>query len=209
MKLTSRNAAFVVGGIITSALGCSTAEPAREPSSASSMVGTTRTTAASAPAEMMLPGLTSTGWMPGTVGCSVASPIVLKPEQMMFGAPPPELPPGATLAVLQGDPKVAGKLFTFRLRLPDGYRVAPHWHFADEHITVMSGSFMIGMGDAFDEKKMEAMPAGGFVVLPARHHHYAMAKGATEVQVHSVGPWKLIYVNPEDDPSRKMPAVRP
>jgi hypothetical protein len=30
-----------------------------------------------------------------------------------------------------------------------------------------------------------------------------MAKGATEVQVHGNGPFKLIYVNPADDPSKK------
>jgi len=203
MKL--KNMAWVVGGIIASALGCSTAEPAREPSSAS-MVGTTQTTAAMAPE--MLPGLTSNGWVQGTVGASALTPIVLRPEQMVFGPPPPELPPGATLAVLEGDPKVAGKLFTLRARLPNGYRIAPHWHFSDEHVTVLSGNFLIGMGDGFDEKKMEVMQPGGFVVLPARHHHYAMANGATEIQIHSVGPWRLIYVNPEDDPSRR-PAPRP
>jgi hypothetical protein len=33
-------------------------------------------------------------------------------------------------------------------------------------------------------------------------HHYAWATGETEVQVHGVGPFKLIYVNPADDPSK-------
>jgi hypothetical protein len=30
-----------------------------------------------------------------------------------------------------------------------------------------------------------------------------MAKGETEVQINGMGPFKLTYVNPADDPSRK------
>jgi hypothetical protein len=32
--------------------------------------------------------------------------------------------------------------------------------------------------------------------------HYAWAKGETIVQVHGMGPFKLVYVNPADDPSK-------
>jgi hypothetical protein len=30
-----------------------------------------------------------------------------------------------------------------------------------------------------------------------------MAKGETTIQVHAMGPFELIYVNPKDDPRKK------
>ena len=51
---------------------------------------------------------------------------------------PASLPPGAEVAVLEGDPAKEGQ-FTMRLRLPDGYKVPPHWHPKVEHVTVFSG----------------------------------------------------------------------
>ena len=36
--------------------------------------------------------------------------------------------------------------------------------------------------------------------MPKGHHHFAWAKGETVVQVHGVGPWAIVYVNPADDP---------
>jgi hypothetical protein len=41
--------------------------------------------------------------------------------------------------------------------LPDGYRVPPHTHPKTERVTVISGTFNIGMGDKFDEKATKAM----------------------------------------------------
>lgn len=49
-----------------------------------------------------------------------------------------------------------------RLKLPDGYRIPPHVHPKPERITVVSGTFNIGMGDTFDASKGAAMPAGTF-----------------------------------------------
>jgi hypothetical protein len=191
------------GLVVTSMLGCGTARTdsgmtAAAPA-ATPMVGTEPTR----PVPAEVPGLTPNGWMPGSVGASVTSPIVVRRGEVQWGPAPPNLPAGATMAVLEGDPGAPGKLFTIRLRMPDGYRIAPHWHFSDEHVTVISGELAAGMGDAFDPSRMSSAPAGGFAVLPARHHHYAMMRGQTEIQIHSVGPWKLIYVNPADDPSRQ------
>src|SRR5947208_1386656 len=65
---------------------------------------------------------------------------------------PPSVPKGAMIAVLEGDPTKAGP-FVFRIKLPDGYRIPPHTHPQTERVTVISGTFNIGMGDTFDEKK--------------------------------------------------------
>ena len=116
-----------------------------------------------------------------------------------WGPAPAVFPAGAQMAVLQGDPSGTG-LFTVRLRLPNGYKIPPHTHPTDEHVTVVSGSFSVGMGKTFDPSKMMALSAGGFATAPANEAHYAVAKGATVVQVHAMGPFAMTYVNPADTP---------
>jgi quercetin dioxygenase-like cupin family protein len=104
-------------------------------------------------------------------------------------------------ALVSGDPTKAGP-FVIRLKVPAGYKIAPHWHPTDENVTVISGTFAIGMGEKFDETKMKTLPAGGYAQMPAEMRHYAMAKTATVVQVHGVGPFVLNYVNPADNPAK-------
>ncbi|HSU93414.1 MAG TPA: cupin domain-containing protein [Gemmatimonadaceae bacterium] len=116
-----------------------------------------------------------------------------------WGPAPAVFPAGAQMAVMQGDPSSTG-LFTVRLRLPDGYKIPPHTHPTDEHVTVVSGSFSVGMGKTFDANKMKTLSAGGFVTAPANEAHYAMARGVTVVQVHAIGPFAMTYVNPADTP---------
>ena len=118
---------------------------------------------------------------------------------LTWGPPPAVFAPGAKFTVLQGDPGKTG-VYAVRLDLPDGYRIAPHYHPTDEHITVISGTFLVGMGDSLDVAKTTALPAGGFITAPASMHHYAVARGRTVVQVHGMGPFALTYVNAKDDP---------
>ena len=87
-----------------------------------------------------------------------------------------------------------------RLFMPDGYRIPPHTHPKVEHVTIVSGTFNLGMGEKFDEGKTKPMPAGTFAYWPAGMKHFAWAKGETVVQVHAIGPWKIDYLNPADDP---------
>jgi quercetin dioxygenase-like cupin family protein len=119
-----------------------------------------------------------------------------------WGPAPAVFPSGARMAVLQGNPSRA-EPFTVRLDMPNGYTIAPHFHPTDENITVISGTFRVGMGDKIDLANMRTLPAGGFVTAGANQHHYARAAGHTIVQVHAMGPFSLTYVNPADDPSRK------
>jgi hypothetical protein len=112
---------------------------------------------------------------------------------------PASLPTGVEVSVLEGDPAREGQ-FTMRLRLPDGYKVPPHWHPKVEHVTVFSGTFLIGMGDRFDEKALKPMNAGAFGFWPAGMKHFVLTRGVTIVQFHGVGPWGISYVNPTDDP---------
>ena len=139
-----------------------------------------------------------------------AKPAAAAPKHVMtaasdvkWGPGPPSLPPGAQMAVLDGDPAIAGKPFVIRAKFPDGYRVAPHWHPTDENVVVISGSFSVGTGDTFNEGTMMALAPGGYAKMPKEVHHYAMAKGETVIQVHGTGPFVVTYVNPTDDPRNK------
>lgn len=118
-----------------------------------------------------------------------------------FGPAPAIFPAGAEMAVLQGDPSVAGAIFTVRLRFPNGYILPAHFHPTDEHVTVISGAFRVGMGDTFDPAVLSPpLRPGGFITAPANAHHFAAAKGRTVVQVHAMGPFQLTYVDPADVP---------
>src|SRR6266850_7516399 len=116
------------------------------------------------------------------------------PDQIKWKDGPASLPKGARLAVLEGDPTKEG-IFTMRLSLPDGFKIQPHTHPAVEHVTVISGTFNLGMGDKFDQAATQAMPAGTFGFWPAGMKHFAWAKGETVLQVHGIGPWGIVYVN--------------
>lgn len=123
---------------------------------------------------------------------------------LQWGPAPPGFPAGAQFAVLQGDPSVAGQVYTVRLRMPSGYTLAPHFHPTDEAVTVVRGTFLVGLGDSItDAGWLPPLSQGAFIVAPADAHHFARAHGATEVQVHGMGPFTITYVNPEDDPRGK------
>ena len=127
--------------------------------------------------------------------------------QPQWGPAPAVFPAGARLAVLAGDPGKPGE-YTVRLEMPNGYVIKPHWHPTDEHITVIQGTFLVGMGDTVDVKKTGALKVGDFATAGAKMNHYAIARGRTIVQVNGIGPFQLTYVNPADDPSKKVAATK-
>jgi hypothetical protein len=118
---------------------------------------------------------------------------------------PASLPKGAQMAVLEGDPSKEGP-FVFRLKLPDGYTIAPHTHPRAERLTVIQGAFNIAEGESVDKtsNKARLMPAGSFGYWPARMHHFAWTSGGGEtiVQLHGLGPWQIQYLDPADDPRK-------
>ncbi|HTT67796.1 MAG TPA: cupin domain-containing protein [Gemmatimonadales bacterium] len=116
-----------------------------------------------------------------------------------WGPAPPFFPAGARFAVVQGDPSGSG-VYTVRLEMPAGYVIKPHWHPTDEYITVLSGRFLVGMGDSVDTKQAMALGQDGFATAPAQAHHFAVAARKTVVQVHGMGPFAITYVRPTDDP---------
>jgi quercetin dioxygenase-like cupin family protein len=126
--------------------------------------------------------------------------VFFNADELKWGDAPPDLPKGGQLAVLHGDPSKKGA-FTIRFKMPDGYKIPPHWHTQDEQLTIVSGTLMLHMGDTMAAPAHD-LGAGAFHFLPGRMHHAAEAKGETVVQIHGTGPFDIHYLNPADHPSK-------
>ena len=135
-------------------------------------------------------------------GPSVAAEMPVNSGDLHWGAAPAVFPKGAEMAVLSGDPGKA-ESYVVRLKMPSAYKIPAHWHPTSEYVTVISGSFHIGMGDKLDETNGIELKAGGFGVAPEHMNHYAWTTQDTIVQVHGLGPFALTYVNPADDPTKQ------
>jgi anti-sigma factor ChrR (cupin superfamily) len=116
---------------------------------------------------------------------------------------------GCDLAPVSGDANADGTPFVVRLRCADGSKVPPHWHPTDENVTVLKGAFLVGMGETFDETKLQTMNVGNFIAMPKEMRHFATSKGETIVQVHGMGPFKVNWVNPADVIPPDAPAAKP
>ena len=113
---------------------------------------------------------------------------------------------GYELASVSGDPAADGTAFVVRIRCVDGAKIPAHWHPTDENVTVIKGTFLVGMGEKFDETKLITMNVGNFVSMPKEVRHFAASKGETIVQVHGAGPFKVNWVNPAEVISPDAPA---
>ena len=137
------------------------------------------------------------------VAQSTHSHIVVPADKVQWAPAPPFLPAGAEVSVLEGDPHAAGEV-TLRLRFPANYNIPAHWHSMTERVTVLSGTFHVGMGDRLDRKASQTLEAGGFVSLPAKMNHFAWTDKPAVVQISLQGPFDIFYVNPSDDPQKKQ-----
>ena len=125
-------------------------------------------------------------WMRHSQGVLAAAmpKNVFTPDAVQYGAAPPFVPAGAQLAVLEGNPMASSGDYTVRLKMPDGYRIAPHWHPKRENVTVVEGTLKVGMGDRFDEGTMASFPTGSFAYLDGGFIMPAREPCAYRVQTH-------------------------
>lgn len=114
---------------------------------------------------------------------------------------------GCDLAPVAGDMNAEGAPFVLRIRCADGAKIPAHWHPTDENVTVLKGTFLVGMGESFDDSKLQTMNVGNFVLVPKEMRHYASCKGETIVQVHAMGPFKVNWVNPSEVEPPDAPAA--
>lgn len=101
------------------------------------------------------------------------------------------LPPGAKLAILAGDPNKK-MFYVARLKLPANFTIPIHSHLTDEHNTILSGVYYMGIGDVNKKELTIALPAGSFVTFPAGVKHYGYTKEETIIEISGVGPWGTI-----------------
>ena len=106
---------------------------------------------------------------------------------------PPGFDPGMKLAVIQGDPSKAGE-YTLRLQFPAGYRFPVHWHPTVENLTVVSGTFQLGMGNTANWNALQNYAPGDYIYLPPHHAHFggASSSGPSVIQLHGQGPFQVI-----------------
>ena len=113
----------------------------------------------------------------------------------------PSLPAGAQITVIEG-PMDKAAPFTVRIKFPANYRLPAHTHPAVERVTVLSGTFHMGMGPKLDQSKTEPVRTGDIMIMDPGTQHYAWTNAETVVQLHGSSPWGITYVNPSDDPRK-------
>jgi len=102
----------------------------------------------------------------------------------------PGFPTGAKMAVLSGNPGAA-EPYVLRLQFPDGYQFPVHWHPGTENLTVLSGSFQLGMGGTVNAGAVKTYNPGDFIYIPGRMSHFGGATGPTVIQLHGTGPFAI------------------
>jgi quercetin dioxygenase-like cupin family protein len=140
----------------------------------------------------------------------LAQATVANLDEVKWTAGPPSLPKGAKFAILEGEPPFpADKTFMLLAKLPPNYTIRPHTHLVTERVTVLKGSLSFGHGATFDRSRATKVRAGGLVLIPADHAHYAFTTNQeTVIALNGVGPWEIVYIDPKDDP-RPVPATKP
>jgi hypothetical protein len=126
-------------------------------------------------------------------GHVIATPDALEWQEVASMAP------GAKIAMLEGNLSEPAP-FTFRLKLPANYRLAPHIHPAYERVTVLQGTLHFAHGKEFDRTATRAMPVGGFAVMAPGEPMFGYTEEETVIQLHGMGPWGIEYIDPADDP---------
>jgi uncharacterized protein (TIGR02246 family) len=110
----------------------------------------------------------------------------------------PGFDPGMKLAVINGDPGKSGE-YTVRLQFPAGYRFPVHWHPGAENLTVVSGTFQLGMGNTANWNALKNYAPGDYIYIPPRHAHFggSPASGPSVIQLHGQGPFQVIVGAPK------------
>jgi len=121
-----------------------------------------------------------------TAAGAAAAPVIVTPDTAKW-QPVPQFK-GMEMSVVVGDPSKAGQYYAYLLKIPPGGVAPPHYHGMTENVTVLSGTLMVGLGDKLDASKMKPLGPGSVVSIPAGVHHYAMAKGATILEISGIGP---------------------
>ena len=129
---------------------------------------------------------------------TIAEFVHFKPADVPYEADPeiPEL----GYVVLSGNPEEAG-IYVIRLKIPPGLALfPPHFHDQDRFITVISGTWAFGRGDAGTCENTIPLKAGAYVMHPkgAVHFDGSCGEETVEVQIIGQGPVETIWIDNAD-----------
>ncbi len=126
----------------------------------------------------------------------------LTPAELTWMAGPRALPAGASMAVIEGAFDKPGP-FVVRLKFPANYKIPAHSHPIKVTVTVISGTFHMGLGESLDTGQGKALPAGSIFEMPAKIHHFGWTSEETIIQEHGTGPLSVNYLNPSGGPRQQ------
>ena len=101
---------------------------------------------------------------------------------------------GIQTRVLKGDPTKPG-LYTIQLTVPANTTIQPHIHPDDRIATVISGTWEIGFGSQFDEKKLKRLSSGSFYTEPPVIHFARTGDAPVVLQITGYGPTGTKYLD--------------
>lgn len=126
--------------------------------------------------------------------------VTLTPNEIKW-KPSPRIP-GLETADMIGDQTKSGP-YVYRVKFPPGFKLEAHGHPDERRYTILSGTWYIGWGKKFDEKKLIALPAGSFYTEPAKIPHFVATKDKEAViEISGTGPTKQIWVDPAHAPKK-------
>ena len=106
------------------------------------------------------------------------------------------MPAGQWVEKVWGDFSMPGEPFVLRIHQDAGYITLPHVHPIDEYITVVRGTWSLGMGRRFNRSALEQMETGAIGMAPKNMSHFAWSQTETILQVHGIGPFTSTVVEP-------------
>jgi hypothetical protein len=124
-------------------------------------------------------------------------------------APLKKIPSEQWIEKVIGDMDKPGQPFVIRIHHDAGYVVLPHTHPEDENITVLTGSWALGMGSRVNMAELEPMEQGALGFVPKKMAHFGYAKVETMLQVHGIGPFVNLPIDPVFEITSKGVLAKP
>lgn len=116
---------------------------------------------------------------------------------------PKGIPAGAKMLVVYGSPDKSGP-YVIRVKFPAGYKLPPHRHPDQRHVTVLSGSYWTAIGETFAQDKLTKFKQRDYYITEANAPHFAWAETDVVIQESGFGPIGEVieYVNKAEDPRK-------
>jgi quercetin dioxygenase-like cupin family protein len=144
--------------------------------------------------------ITRRAFLASVVG-ALAAPVVAEAQQAGSSGWSPGsegLGPGVSVRVIDENRERGS--YTLHVRYPAGHTLGPHRHKSTEHVTVLSGTLLVGWGDVWDPDKLKEVRPGEFIEVPAGVVHFSAVREETVMEVRITGRYDIEYVLESDDP---------